>query len=164
MKQNRLGSVLLLLFFIISITNADDKENTAAPTDQPDCINCDVEIPIELGNKINQYDTYSDFIQNMIDLDTIDQRDQIFLLANSSTDEIPSYERSIAIRPKPAACIPDVAIVSLRPEDANDPTMVYFPSCTRVKRCGGCCSHKLLSCQPTAVQQHAFEVKNLFYR
>ena len=28
---------------------------------------------------------------------------------------------------------------------------MYEPSCTRVERCGGCCSHRLLECQPTEV-------------
>lgn len=135
---------LVLVVTINSVVNAEDSQEatTAKPVD---CIGCDQDIPIDFGNKVNEFDTYADFIREMIDLNTIDQRDQVFLLGNGSVDDSTLYERSVAIRPKPAACIPDVSIVSLRPETDTDPTMVYFPSCTRVKRCGGCCSHKLLS-------------------
>merc|ERR1719244_1889076 len=29
---------------------------------------------------------------------------------------------------------------------------VVFPACTRLDRCGGCCSHPLLDCLPTKVE------------
>lgn len=75
-----------------------------------------------------------------------------------TSSEVTYQQRSVAVRPKPAACIPDTTVVSLRPKDETDPTLVYFPSCTRVKRCGGCCSHQLLSCQPVEIQTLTFEV------
>lgn len=76
-----------------------------------------------------------------------------------TSSEVTYQQRSVAVRPKPAACIPDTTVVSLRPKDETDPTLVYFPSCTRVKRCGGCCSHQLLSCQPVEIQTLTFEVQ-----
>jgi PDGF/VEGF domain len=48
--------------------------------------------------------------------------------------------------------------VPLRPEDDADSSIVYYPSCTRVKQCGGCCSHKLLTCQPIETQTLTFEL------
>jgi hypothetical protein len=30
----------------------------------------------------------------------------------------------------------------------SDPTVVYFPPCTRVKRCGGCAPAEVLACEP----------------
>lgn len=67
-------------------------------------------------------------------------------------------ERSAAMNPKPAACIPEMTVVPLVPAGGNDPLMIYFPSCTRVMRCGGCCSHKLLECRPTEVETKNFQV------
>lgn len=72
-----------------------------------------------------------------------------------------SVERSLSVRPKPANCIPALEVVPLKLEDPNesaDPSIVIFPSCTRVNRCGGCCNNNLLSCQPVAMQQITFEV------
>lgn len=55
-------------------------------------------------------------------------------------------------------------IVPLRPDNAvDDPTIIYYPSCTRVQRCSGCCSHKLLSCQPTIVEKKTFQVTKAQY-
>lgn len=136
---------VVLVMTLNSVVTASEDSQEIPTTQTADCIGCNDEIPIEFGNEVNQVDTYADYVRNFIDLDTVDQRDQIFLLGNGSVDDSTLYERSVAIRPKPAACIPDVSIVSLRPETDTDPTIVYFPSCTRVKRCGGCCSHKLLS-------------------
>lgn len=60
-------------------------------------------------------------------------------------------ERSFSKRAQPAICKPELTIVPLKVTDSNenkDPTLVVVPSCTRVKRCGGCCSTSLVSCQP----------------
>lgn len=74
-----------------------------------------------------------------------------------------SVERSLSRRPVPANCLPEMTVVPLKLEDENesrDPTIVIFPSCTRVNRCGGCCNNNLLSCQPIDTQQITFEVCN----
>ncbi|XP_003702304.1 PDGF- and VEGF-related factor 1 [Megachile rotundata] len=65
-------------------------------------------------------------------------------------------ERSNAEKPTAATCMPELQTVPLKQDD--DPSTFYFPSCTRVKRCGGCCNHSLFSCQPTAVDTRNFEV------
>lgn len=65
-------------------------------------------------------------------------------------------ERSKALIPTPAKCMPELQSVSLKVDD--DPSSIIFPSCTRIKRCGGCCSSSLLSCQPTVIETHNFEV------
>lgn len=58
--------------------------------------------------------------------------------------------------PKPATCMPEQRTVNLR--DSDDPTLYYYPSCTRVDRCGGCCLHDLLSCQPKTIEHLNFSV------
>lgn len=50
----------------------------------------------------------------------------------------------------PAACVPEMTVVPVTlPRSEDGPSLSVFPSCTRLERCGGCCSHPLLSCQPT---------------
>ncbi|XP_049938100.1 uncharacterized protein LOC126412514 [Schistocerca serialis cubense] len=48
---------------------------------------------------------------------------------------------------KLAVCEPELQIVQLYQN--NNPFEVVHTSCTRIERCGGCCRHSLLSCQPT---------------
>lgn len=53
--------------------------------------------------------------------------------------------------PLPARCIPEPKVVSLR--TGEDLSLQYFPSCTRVNRCGGCCTlEEFFSCQPTKIE------------
>ncbi|XP_020284096.1 vascular endothelial growth factor A-like isoform X2 [Pseudomyrmex gracilis] len=65
-------------------------------------------------------------------------------------------ERSNAMTPPQARCMPELQPVSLKVD--NDPSVIIFPSCTRVNRCGGCCGSTLLSCQPVATEIRNFQV------
>ncbi|KAF5305938.1 hypothetical protein FQR65_LT07549 [Abscondita terminalis] len=47
---------------------------------------------------------------------------------------------------------------TVRIATTEDPSILYIPSCTRIERCGGCCSHSLLSCQPVATETVSFQV------
>lgn len=70
-------------------------------------------------------------------------------------------ERSRGTRPVPANCVPEMAVIPLKLSDGSDikdPTIVVFPSCTRVKRCGGCCNNNLVSCQPVETNNIVYEV------
>ncbi|CAO1366560.1 unnamed protein product [Diamesa serratosioi] len=67
------------------------------------------------------------------------------------------------VTPRAAQCLPAPTVVSLRPADDKDPTINYFPSCTRVNRCGGCCTHKLLSCQPTEQNEIPYTISKSKY-
>jgi len=59
----------------------------------------------------------------------------------------------------PAACIPEKTVVPVTlPRDEDNLSISVFPSCTRLDRCGGCCSHPLLSCQPTREETVSLEV------
>lgn len=68
---------------------------------------------------------------------------------------LPSTAESTIV-PKAATCTTENHTVSLRDDD--NPSLYYSPSCTRVKRCGGCCGSNLVSCQPTEVETLNFEV------
>ena len=52
----------------------------------------------------------------------------------------------------PAACTPQVTVVPLAVVMDLVPGQFLYPDCTRLHRCSGCCSHPLLSCQPTQSQ------------
>lgn len=58
---------------------------------------------------------------------------------------------------KAAGCSPELQTVSLR--NSSDPTILYLPQCTKVERCSGCCSHNLLSCQPTQTEILTYKVR-----
>ena len=59
----------------------------------------------------------------------------------------------------PAACIPEKTVVPvILPRDDTSLSLSVFPSCTRLERCGGCCSHPLLSCQPIREETVTLEV------
>lgn len=73
-------------------------------------------------------------------------------------------ERSRGTIPKPANCLPEMTVVPLKLADSNenkDPTIVIFPTCTRIKRCSGCCNNNLVSCQAIEKNTIAFEVCEL---
>ena len=57
---------------------------------------------------------------------------------------------------KGAECMPELQTVNIVSTD--DPTILYIPQCTRIERCGGCCKHDLLSCQPTKIDNVPFKV------
>lgn len=59
--------------------------------------------------------------------------------------------------PKSASCSTGSQTISLK--DTDDRSLYYYPSCTRVDRCGGCsCGHDLLACQPTKIETLHLEV------
>ncbi|XP_032454577.1 vascular endothelial growth factor A-A isoform X3 [Nasonia vitripennis] len=72
------------------------------------------------------------------------------------TDRFGGAERSNAIVAKQAVCMPELQVVPVL--ENPDPAAVYYPSCVRIKRCGGCCNHELLSCQPTATEIRNYEI------
>ncbi|KAF7994763.1 hypothetical protein HCN44_004235 [Aphidius gifuensis] len=64
------------------------------------------------------------------------------------------------IKPVPALCEPELQTIHFHSDEfnLNDPNIIYQPSCTRVKKCGGCCNSPLLSCQSLQSSITNFEV------
>jgi len=58
---------------------------------------------------------------------------------------------------QPAGCIPLPTPVAVEVANLSAGSLV-LPECTMVDRCGGCCSHPLLSCQPLLVETLQREV------
>ncbi|XP_055682725.1 platelet-derived growth factor subunit A isoform X2 [Lutzomyia longipalpis] len=112
-----------------------------------------MEIPIDLIYKMSSVGNITQFVDQFIDKDSVDPRE---FPGNFDGEGI---ERGIGVIPKPGICTPELTLVSLIPTEApNDPSIVYYPQCTRVKRCGGCCSHRLLSCQPTETETLTYTI------
>ncbi|XP_012538150.1 uncharacterized protein LOC105837703 [Monomorium pharaonis] len=121
----------------------------------------DTPIPLDLANRLNSIDTMEEFMELLHGVPQSEK--SIATFANRFAGE----ERSNAVMPTPAKCMPELQLVSLKLDD--DPSTFVFPLCTRIKRCGGCCISPLLSCQPTATEMRNFEVivssvKNMEYR
>jgi len=51
---------------------------------------------------------------------------------------------------EPAACQPEHITVPIELTNSSEKEFIY-PSCTRLRRCGGCCNHELLSCLPSQI-------------
>nr|CAD7454731.1 unnamed protein product [Timema tahoe] len=100
-------------------------------------------IPLDLIMRLSSLESYTD-LQNFIDVESLGSN---------------SLETSLAkavLSPKPATCKPESRTVPLT--NSMDPSLFYFPTCTRVDLCGGCCSSELLSCQPTQTEILNYQV------
>lgn len=56
----------------------------------------------------------------------------------------------------PDVCDPRPMTVRI-PAD-SDPRVVFWPSCTQLDQCGGCCGHDLLECAPTSTEPVTVQV------
>ncbi|XP_011167172.1 uncharacterized protein LOC105201033 [Solenopsis invicta] len=113
--------------------------------------NSDTPIPLDLANRLNSIDTVEQFMELLHGVPE-NEKKGVSTFANRFGGE----ERSNAVMPTPAKCMPELQLVSLKLDD--DPSTFVFPLCTRIKRCSGCCVSPLLSCQPTATEMRNFEV------
>jgi len=74
--------------------------------------------------------------------------------AFGTSDEDIATENPANLRPEmamPAACMPEMTSVPIYLDNITA-TSIVFPTCTRIEQCGGCCSHPLLSCQPSKTE------------
>ncbi|KAK6637300.1 hypothetical protein RUM44_007715 [Polyplax serrata] len=103
------------------------------------------EIPLNLIRQLNNVSSIRELLDNLIE-PPVSENEEFSLAARLGHDE----ERGSIREGKSATCMPELKTISLKPDRSR--TTFYYPSCTRVERCGGCCSHHLLSCQPTEYQ------------
>ncbi|KAM7349562.1 PDGF- and VEGF-related factor 1 isoform 2-T6 [Cochliomyia hominivorax] len=108
-------------------------------------------IPMDFYRQLNNITDISEFIEKFIDPESIDPQ-----LENLKRN----VERAAVIRAKAANCMPENTVVDLTP---INPKNNYFPRCTRVKRCSGCCSTQWMACQPTKTEIVNFQVYRYCY-
>ncbi|XP_049521216.1 uncharacterized protein LOC119449503 isoform X15 [Dermacentor silvarum] len=58
--------------------------------------------------------------------------------------------------PEPGTCLPTKQLVEF--PKSSDPSIILWPPCTRVPRCGGCCPSTILKCAPTKTTNVTFKV------
>ncbi|XP_060870385.1 uncharacterized protein LOC132944874 [Metopolophium dirhodum] len=114
------------------------------------------EIPLNVIMELNQVTNVSELFNKYMPDTNMDEAQRRFITTGFQSRTVINLERKAAFIPKPASCSVGSQTISLK--DTDDRSLYYFPSCTRVDRCGGCCSHDLLSCQPTKIETLHFEV------
>lgn len=144
-------SFLLLLFTMTTF-------GFSKPTLDPDESKKN-EIPESLLMKLGEVQNYSQFMSQFLSTKHATRKPALgVFLAYMEEDENKSVyinddsksanNESMVPIAEQASCIPEKKIVELpRP---TDPTEIFWPTCTRVLRCGGCCTSKLLKCSPIA--------------
>lgn len=70
-------------------------------------------------------------------------------------DRMGIVQKSNAIVASSVNCAPELQTIPLDHGEPKDRMVLYYPSCVRIQRCGGCCNHQSLSCEPTSK-----EIKN----
>ncbi|XP_047121298.1 vascular endothelial growth factor D-like [Schistocerca piceifrons] len=124
--------------------------STQAPEHPP------MQIPLDIIMRLSEIENITDFLEHFVDRNSVSQDD--FLASRfGETDERKAIQHA-----KLAVCKPELQTVRLYPND--NPLEVAYPSCTRIERCGGCCGHSLLSCQPTDSEIVNFQVYITEYR
>lgn len=58
--------------------------------------------------------------------------------------------------PEPGTCLPTKQLVEF--PKPTDPSIILWPPCTRIPRCGGCCPSTILKCAPTKSTNVTFKV------
>ncbi|XP_066598164.1 uncharacterized protein Pvf1 [Prorops nasuta] len=118
-----------------------------------------ISVGLELARRLNSIDSIDEFYNLLQGRTDPDSSVTYTLQTAGFAGRIgETGERSNAEIARPAKCIPELQPVPIKSEHDMDHSVIYYPSCTRVKRCGGCCSHPLLSCQPIATEIKNFEV------
>ncbi|KAF0750820.1 vascular endothelial growth factor C-like [Aphis craccivora] len=114
------------------------------------------EIPLSVIFELNQVTNVSELFSKFMPDTNIDEAQTLFATTGFQSRTALNVERKSTLVPKPAGCSVELQTISLK--DTDDQSLYYYPTCTRVNRCGGCCAHDLLACQPTKVDTLNFEV------
>ncbi|ENN78839.1 uncharacterized protein LOC109535575 isoform X1 [Dendroctonus ponderosae] len=116
-------------------------------------------VPLDFAKSINEY-IVSDLLLNAIEDGP--EPEKVSFIANRFGGDTDGNEteRNAALIARPAKCMPELTTVKIAQSDAN---VFYIPECIRIERCGGCCSHELLSCQPTETETVTYSVMKTGY-
>lgn len=126
-----------------------------SPEDVQDWSDESLELPISHARQLAEINSTADLLA-LLDPDSVDQR--IFMNGGEFSG------RDIGEVPVPASCEPELQLVSLRPENLTGTRFYFYPTCTRVKRCNGCCNTNQLVCEPVANRTILYKVTILEYR
>lgn len=127
------------------------------------------QIPLSLLNELNEATDWSDFLKYVDNVTVIQSEDDQHPYVYGTWEDFgvdgrtggSGIERDASIPAKAANCMPELQTVPLMAN--TDPSVIFYPTCTRVERCGGCCSSELLVCEPTKTETILFQVLKTQY-
>ncbi|KAL5234633.1 hypothetical protein ACI65C_002043 [Semiaphis heraclei] len=144
-----------LLVVCWSLSNVCTESTVADDTGHPR------EIPLNVIMELNQVTNVSElFTKFMPDTKYMNDAQKQFAMTGFQSRNEPDSEVATLI-PKSASCSVELQTVNLK--ETDDQNLYYYPMCTRVNRCRGCCGHDLLACRPTKIETLNFEVMALQY-
>uniref|UniRef100_A0A2H8TXP0 Vascular endothelial growth factor A n=1 Tax=Melanaphis sacchari TaxID=742174 RepID=A0A2H8TXP0_9HEMI len=120
------------------------------------------EIPLNFIMELNQVTNVSDLFIKFIPDTNMNDAQKIYTTIGFQNRYAYDSEIKATLIPKAASCSIGLQTISLK--DTDDLSLYYYPMCTRVNRCGGCCGHDLLACRPTEIETLNFEVMVLQYK
>lgn len=121
-------------------------------------------IPMQMRMRMKDVKSTSDFIHSMVENKApsgveLEPMARNMFPQNAQTQQgfnREAVELMAAAIAEPDVCEPRPTTVPIPPDE--DPRIVYWPTCTKVDRCGGCCGLDLLECAPTAVETMIVQV------
>uniref|UniRef100_A0A2M4BT88 Putative secreted protein n=1 Tax=Anopheles marajoara TaxID=58244 RepID=A0A2M4BT88_9DIPT len=138
-------------------TDGDYLDDNATDDDDPTAgLTADYDIGIARARFLSELKSTADLI-GQLDPDSIDAR-----IFNDAGGEYTG--RDMGENPKPASCEPQPELVSLRPENLTGTRYYFFPTCTRVNRCSGCCNTNQLVCEAVTTRKILYKVMIMEYR
>lgn len=117
-------------------------------------------IPESLLFRMRDVRNYSDFVSQFLEgypditaVDTFEQGPGIL----GKKGPVGGGGAAAAVpNPEPGTCLPSKQLVEF--PKPSDPSIILWPPCTRVPRCGGCCPSSILKCAPTKTSNVTFKV------
>jgi len=146
---------------------------TVAPPEEEVIIDGDVTVDYY---DTNDYDTFSNGTIELPEDANLEELDLTALQSLSDITSVDDFIRVLGLDPPEddpqevflrragsdpvmatsASCAPENRTVHL-PLPRKDGNL-YFPTCVRLPRCGGCCASLQLACRPTATKLHEYKV------
>jgi len=137
-------SLVLILFTVVAVV------------DKTCCTTNGRQIPMQMKMRMKNVKSTSDFIHTMIQdrqaagTELQPAESQIYIEGNTRRGfNQQGVELMASVIAPPDVCEPRPTTVVIPPN--SDPRIIYWPTCTPVDRCGGCCGLDLLECAPTNV-------------
>lgn len=116
--------------------------------------NSDKRVPMSMWMKMKDMRSTSEFVHTMVrpsmDSSLKASEKEMFKTTETGSTQLDPHgvENMANVVATPDVCDPRATSVEIPPSD--DPRVIYWPTCTRVERCGGCCGLDLLECAPTS--------------
>lgn len=148
-KVDTIENLVIILCIFISGTLCQDRiiMEDASLNDAHNNLTMENEIiPEKLLIRMNEVKNISDFIRLFI---TPQESTSLNGSDNSNdTSKRRAWSTGVpaASIAKPANCQIEQHVIEL--EKPENEAMIFWPSCIRVRRCGGCCTSKLQACKP----------------